>query len=102
MSNTYGEDVNDFDLDLGNQHRLRWVTYADGMKRFGATIFHPDLKKPVEWCASGILWDVLPNDVSPVWQLQGQADEHITVSPSLLCLLCGDHGFIRDGKWVSA
>lgn len=25
----------------------------------------------------------------------------LTISPSLLCR-CGDHGFIRDGKWVAA
>lgn len=24
------------------------------------------------------------------------------VEPSILCLSCGDHGFIRDGKWVPA
>lgn len=26
----------------------------------------------------------------------------LTLSPSLLCRACGDHGFIRDGKWVRA
>lgn len=34
-------------------------------------------------------WDVL-------------AEEPLTLSPSLLCRLCGSHGFIRDGKWVPA
>lgn len=24
------------------------------------------------------------------------------VEPSILCRSCGDHGFIREGKWVSA
>ena len=24
------------------------------------------------------------------------------VEPSILCAACGDHGFIRDGKWVKA
>jgi hypothetical protein len=24
----------------------------------------------------------------------------LTISPSLLCGSCGDHGFIRDGRWV--
>lgn len=24
------------------------------------------------------------------------------LSPSLLCLACGHHGFVRDGKWVPA
>lgn len=30
------------------------------------------------------------------------SDEPLTLSPSLLCKLCGHHGFIRDGKWVPA
>jgi hypothetical protein len=28
--------------------------------------------------------------------------EPLTLSPSLLCTLCGHHGFIREGKWVPA
>ncbi len=26
----------------------------------------------------------------------------LTISPSILCPDCGDHGFVRDGTWVSA
>jgi len=36
---------------------------------------------------------------SPKWQVASY--EPLTLSPSLLCN-CGDHGFIRDGKWVPA
>lgn len=28
--------------------------------------------------------------------------EPLTLSPSLLCPLCGHHGFIREGRWVPA
>ncbi|MCW2632077.1 MAG: hypothetical protein JWR88_1039 [Pseudonocardia sp.] len=28
--------------------------------------------------------------------------EPLTVSPSIHCLGCGTHGFIRDGQWVPA
>jgi len=28
--------------------------------------------------------------------------EPLTLSPSLLCLVCQHHGFIREGKWVPA
>lgn len=34
------------------------------------------------------------------WRLE--VDDPLTVSPSLLCRACGHHGFIRNGKWVSA
>lgn len=26
----------------------------------------------------------------------------LTIAPSVLCRSCGDHGFVRDGKWVPA
>jgi hypothetical protein len=26
----------------------------------------------------------------------------LTLSPSVHCLHCGTHGFVRDGKWVNA
>lgn len=26
----------------------------------------------------------------------------LTLTPSLLCRICGHHGFITDGKWVTA
>jgi hypothetical protein len=28
--------------------------------------------------------------------------EPLTLSPSVLCRACGNHGFIRNGRWVSA
>lgn len=28
--------------------------------------------------------------------------EPLTLAPSLRCTMCGDHGFVRDGKWVPA
>lgn len=35
----------------------------------------------------------------PLWQVQSW--EPLTISPSVLCS-CGDHGFIREGRWVPA
>jgi hypothetical protein len=34
------------------------------------------------------------------WKLEHFAPT--TLSPSLLCPVCGHHGFIREGKWVPA
>ncbi len=34
------------------------------------------------------------------WQVLSA--DPLTCSPSLLCRTCGDHGFIREGKWVVA
>ncbi len=37
---------------------------------------------------------------TPKWKVE-QANP-LTLSPSILCRTCGNHGFIRAGKWVSA
>jgi hypothetical protein len=42
-----------------------------------------------EHCATGAGWQLI-------------SEEPLTISPSLLCRACGHHGFIREGKWVSA
>jgi hypothetical protein len=34
------------------------------------------------------------------WTLN--SDDPLDLSPSVLCRLCGDHGFIRQGRWVPA
>lgn len=36
----------------------------------------------------------------PVWTVE-QADP-LTLSPSIKCRSCGNHGFVREGKWVPA
>lgn len=95
-------------LDLGNGHKLSWLGTRDDDRRVGAIIDH--LKADGTWCAGGVQWDAeyykdfKRGDGSPLpmWTLESTADDHITISPSILCNLCGDHGFIRDGKWVPA
>lgn len=34
------------------------------------------------------------------WKLEQR--DPVTISPSILCMNCRHHGFIRDGKWVPA
>lgn len=46
--------------------------------------------------------DYMP--MQPAWK-DGWVVEQVqplTLSPSIMCLACQFHGFIRDGKWVSA
>lgn len=52
-------------------------------------------------CASHA--DVDPHFQRPRWEMAGSLEGgDLTLRPSLLCGRCGDHGFIRDGKWVPA
>jgi hypothetical protein len=101
-------------IDLGHDHHLRffcwapdrdlnpqWVDYPD-VPKAGALVRHPDAHGGT--CESAINFD-LPEtrhlfQAQHVWQVQSW--EPLTVSPSLLCKRCGDHGFIRGGKWVVA
>lgn len=100
--------------DLGHGHRYRLTQYAPDRELnphladvpdidpAGAIVEHrrPDDGKP---CTSHINFDVPGiQALSPhaVWQLVSLEPLH--VEPSLLCRACGDHGFIRDGRWVVA
>lgn len=55
-------------------------------------------------CSGGaVLFDVPANDGVPEdvkWTVEQR--DPLTLSPSLLCGLCGFHGFIRGGRWVPA
>ena len=105
-----------WDMDLGDGHWLKWYGWAPDRsiqlnaeryagvpdcEKFGASVPHRK--------ADGSLCDgfvTLDGDVqrtvhpgAPKWCVVSW--EPLTLSPSLLCH-CGDHGFIRDGKWVRA
>lgn len=96
-------------LYLGNDHWLDWIVLEQGGPNIGATIYHkppPGVKGIVgdgSMCAGAVWWDSsVLTDNRPVWTITGAADEHITLSPSVLCRCCGDHGFLRNGKWDCA
>ena len=90
------------DLDLGDEHYLQWTNYHG--ERVGGNIIHKSDKTESGWCGgaftiTGSKWNVdYPEHAH--WQLSGPEDKP-TLSPSFQCH-CGDHGFIREGKWVRA
>lgn len=87
-------------LDIGGDHSLVLVTPTDATEPTGVEVYHltPDGKPCVGW----INFDVAHNEHLPTerkWQVESW--EPLTLSPSLLCG-CGDHGFVREGRWVKA
>jgi hypothetical protein len=50
-----------------------------------------------EVCLGWVPWGDRPG---PTWRLVSLDPLHL--EPSLLCRVCGSHGFIRGGKWVPA
>ncbi len=100
-------------LDLGHDHTLRFSRWApdrdlnpqyDGIpdvERYAATVRH--LTPGGGECMGGITFAgpvqqrIEPN--KQTWTVESW--DPLTISPSLLCH-CGDHGFIREGRWVVA
>ena len=59
----------------------------------------------IEWrhgCPSGATRDFVSTKayMDQGWTVVSESP--LTLSPSLLCLFCGRHGHIRDGKWDPA
>jgi hypothetical protein len=118
----------DPDLDLGDDHYLWYYGWAPDrdlnpqyaefpdVEKAGASVGH--LRPDGSYCEGAITFDVGPMSQlrlqKALWQVQSW--EPLTVSPSLLCRApvfdpdryriagseCGDHGFIRAGRWVRA
>ena len=101
-------------LDLGDGHQLWWTQwspdrelnpqYADqpDVNPYGAIVSH--VRPDGERCWSGITFrGEVATRIGPadaMWDVVSL--DPLTLSPSLLCRLCGDHGFIRSGRWVRA
>jgi hypothetical protein len=87
-------------LDIGGNHVLVLVTPDGSSEPSGADVEHlrPDGKPCIGWVA----FDVAAHEFLPAerkWQVESW--EPLTLSPSLLCG-CGDHGFVRSGRWAAA
>lgn len=105
-----------FDIDLGDEHVLKFFAWAPDrsiqsnaerfagvpdVEKWGASVSH---RKPDgEPCAGFVTFesDVQAKVQPGVSKWKVECWEPLTLSPSLLCS-CGDHGFVRSGKWVRA
>lgn len=91
------------DFDLGGGSSFTWISDSKGI--FGLIEHHPKPEgAPGFYCGGYIAWRE-HDGTPPKHQLVSGApgdEEHLTVAPSLLCRTCGNHGFIREGRWVPA
>lgn len=107
------------ELDLGHDHFLRYFRWAPddlpanrelygtplpNVEKAGAGVRHKRADNG-EWCESAVHFDIpeailMREDPRRLWQVESW--DPLTLSPSLLCRRCGDHGFIRAGRWVPA
>lgn len=96
-------------LDLGHDHFAKgYLRYGDQPgTTVGFQMLHRKGPNPLkayegsEWCMGSILLDVPAAEGLSGARWAVESMDPLSVSPSLLCD-CGDHGFIRGGKWVPA
>ena len=114
-------------FDLGNGHMFTWMLARAGRYdvpeafRNWEAHLNPDEDRHdligiIDWhpkqnpaneedttCGGGVYFVAGINNYhgksNPVWTVESL--NPLTISPSILCG-CGEHGFIRDGKWISA
>jgi hypothetical protein len=97
-------------IDLGSGHTATFVSWSPDRELNPQYADLPDIERvgvivdTGNGCKSMAMFDlpavrqVFPD--RPVWTVESW--DPLTLSPSLLCKLCGDHGFIREGRWVGA
>lgn len=82
-----------FPNDLGDgEHRWSWLVEASGGK------------KNILWLhRCGDKWSTSWIDITSGEKHRLVCADPLHVEPSILCPAgCGDHGFVRDGRWVPA
>lgn len=82
--------------DVGGDHLTRPTSTSTGDPH-GFIEAHRD--QAGQWCG-GMLYRRGRNPNGPEWDVL--SEDPLTLSPSVLCRTCGEHGFIRDGQWVPA
>lgn len=102
-----------WDIDLGQDHFLKFLGWHPDRDLNPQYENIPDIPKCCGFighstkegkhCTSAVHFN-LPNvdkifKPEQIWQVLSW--EPLTLSPSILCKRCGDHGFIENGKWRS-
>jgi len=97
-------------IDIGDGHYIRYFIWAPDRKlnpqydhlpdvdKFGIQIKHGICMSAINF--DGPVQKEILKDSRHMWQVESW--EPLTISPSVLCTRCGDHGFIKGGKWIKA
>lgn len=91
-------------VDLGHDHYVSGVVDKVGTV-VGFITEHPDPRTGAP-CAGYAELDTSPSaQPGRTWRLvagDAKALAGLTLEPSLQCTSCGDHGWIKAGKWLPA
>lgn len=89
-------------VDLGDGHTLTFAQYEGEVS--GCSIAHkrPDGSDCDGWIAfAGRAW-ARSFGAGQIATWTVESENPLTLSPSVLCRVCGDHGFVRAGRWEKA
>lgn len=97
MKSVYGDQEL---IDIGHGVGYSKLTDASG-EWIGLIEEHPRGDDPSRRCAGSVRFEGSGAvEGRPVWRVVSR--EPLTLEPSLLCTACGNHGWIRGGRWVPA
>jgi hypothetical protein len=88
---------------LDDDNAIRFIIYKDQTEPYGSMWYHLDRRVPEtgKCCFGSFAWrSPSPEYKWALWQLESL--DPLTISPSLLCLSCEAHGFIRNSMWIPA
>jgi hypothetical protein len=89
----YGERF----ISLGEDHHaVPILSSGRGGDIVGYQVGHVDARDGVRNCATF----VPTAGIGKRWVVQSEAP--LSLSPSVVCILCGDHGWVKEGKWEKA
>jgi hypothetical protein len=92
------------DIEIGDGVTITLVEWTDPStgetEIVGLNEAHKD--KQGNRCMGWVLFagTAYAEGMQPAWTVERA--NPLTLSPSILCRSCGNHGFIREGRWVSA
>jgi hypothetical protein len=81
--------------DLGDGHLIRALINTKG-EPSGWLEFHRNAQG--EWCGGG-LYRKGHGDGAPEWDVE--SEDPLTLSPSIQCRDCSNHGYVKQGRWVA-
>lgn len=85
-------------LILGQGRKLSFIVNRAGTV-VGFIEEHPDTRNPGAQCIGSGMFDTPEGREyhGPYWKVI--SEEPLTLSPSILCTACGNHGFVTAGHW---
>ncbi len=90
-------------IDIGHGVFIQYVSW-NGVDKVGLIEDHKRRDNGDQCFGGSVMFDVpaVRDQLQEQSMWTVESWEPLTLSPSLLCTVCGHHGWIRDGRWVPA